>query len=52
MGLWIEYFRVLGVIVIEEDCEPTVLTFINGYSLIIIGTNRNQVYLINFTIKD
>jgi len=51
--LWdYEYFRVLGVILVEEDSEPTVLTFINGYSLILVGTNRNQIYLINFSIKD
>lgn len=47
-----EYFRFLGIIQVEEDSEPTLISFINGYSIIIVGTNKNMIYLIYFECKD
>ena len=47
-----EYCKILGIIELEEGEESTCFTFINGFGLIFIGTNKSKVYLIKFKIKE
>ena len=41
----------LGQIKLDEHVEPTCFEFINGFSILLIGTNQGRVYFCHFVIK-
>ena len=47
-----EYCKLLGSFELEEGFEPTSLTFINGYSLLLIGASNNKIYIIQISRKE
>jgi len=42
----------MGCIKLQENDIPTCFEFINGFSLLLIGTTNGSVYFINFIIKN
>ena len=44
--LWdYEYFKLIKCIELSKNEEPTSLSFINGYAILLIGTNKNKIYI-------
>ena len=43
-----EYCKLLGKIELEKGSDPTAVMFVNGYSLLIIGTTNNKIFIIKF----
>jgi len=42
----------MGCIKLEETDIPTCFEFINGFSLLLIGTTNGNIYFINFHLKN
>jgi WD40 repeat protein len=42
----------LGKITLGENVEPTCFEFINGFSILLIGTNDGSIYFLHFSIKN
>ena len=47
-----EYCKLLGFLELDEGYEPTSLTFINGYSLLLVGASNNKIYFIQIVRKE
>ena len=53
MYLWdYEKGLLIGLIKLAYNDEPTCLKFINGFSMLIVGTSHGVIYFFNFTIKN
>ena len=51
--LWdYEYCRPISCISIPSNVEPTALSFINGFNLLVIAANNGKLYLVSFKVKD
>ena len=42
-----EYCKLLGEIMLREKAEPTVIAWINGYSMLVVGDNLGNVSIIH-----
>ncbi|EAR87603.1 WD domain, G-beta repeat protein (macronuclear) [Tetrahymena thermophila SB210] len=47
-----EFGRLMASFELEQDQEPTALSIINGYSIMIIATTKGYIYFIKFTLVD
>lgn len=47
-----EYFKLLGCVELPNSIEPTAISFINGYSIIVISCNNAKIYFIYMLIKN
>ena len=47
-----EVCKLLGCIALKPGVEPSVISFINGYKILIIGSNDGYVYFIHFEITE
>lgn len=43
-----EFIRLLGRIQLDDIEDPTCMAFINGYAILMIGTNQGNFYFIHF----
>ena len=51
--LWdYEYFKLIKCLELQKNEEPTCISFINGYAILLIGTNNNKIYLQHFEFRD
>ena len=44
--------QLLGSIVLSKNDVPTCFEFINGFSILLIGTNHGAIYFLHFKIKN
>lgn len=42
----------LGSVQLHDNDEPTCFEFINGFSILLIGTNHGEIYFLNFKIRN
>ena len=42
----------MGQVELEDNAEPNVMTFLNGYSLLVIGASNNYIYILKFITKE
>lgn len=47
-----EYCKFLGLLELEEGCEPTSFAFINGFSIFLMGASDNKIYIIQIHRKE
>ena len=47
-----EYCKLLGEISLRNKAEPTAFCFINGYSMLVIGDNQNNVSVVELIRPD
>ncbi|EGR34417.1 RNA recognition motif protein, putative [Ichthyophthirius multifiliis] len=46
-----EYFKLISIIQLQENTEPTSFSFINGYQILLISTNFSKIYILKFQLK-
>ncbi|KAL4466134.1 hypothetical protein ABPG74_004371 [Tetrahymena malaccensis] len=47
-----EFGRLMASFELEQDQEPTAISVINGYSIMIIATTKGYIYFVKFTLVD
>ncbi|KAL4465065.1 hypothetical protein ABPG72_012248 [Tetrahymena utriculariae] len=47
-----EFGRLMASFELEQDQEPSALSIINGYSIMIIATTKGYLYFVKFTLVD
>ena len=47
-----EYCKLIGVALLPENCEPTAVSFINGYAVFIVATSNCSIFFLEFEMKD
>lgn len=47
-----EFVKLIAQIEIDNGTEPTSITIVNGYRILIITTNSGMIYFIKFNIKE
>ena len=47
-----EFGKIMALLSLEPDEDPTALEFINGYSILIIGTSQGFIYFVHFVMQD
>lgn len=47
-----EYCKLIGVLLLPENCEPTAVSFINGYAVFVLATSNCSIFFLKFEMKE
>ena len=47
-----EVLKLVGFIELPEGVEPSALTFINGFGILVVAGNDARIYLVHFSYKE
>jgi hypothetical protein len=47
-----EYFKLLGCLKLDFEEDAKCVEFVNGFAIILIGSSKGKIYIINFKINE
>lgn len=47
-----EFGKLLAILELEEGIEPTALSFMDGYNILLVAANDGKLYMIHFVTQD